>query len=527
VLLLALASPALLPKNRWRESWLILGTTVFFAAAYAVARRDLWFGGAGWGARFMLPMLPALMIAALPGIEWGITSARRGPKILLGALVAIGLGVQIVGTYVDIYDYSAYLEHMTGQQSWLGPGIWDPRWSQIIGGLLYMPVTHTDIKWLTDGVDWLALGVIGGAVILVGMGLWWVWRSGNSDPLPGPPPQEPRGAGFAALREGNHILALRAIVFAAPVVVIGVMGFVLWRSMPDVRYKEHTPEIEALRTELEGMAGPQDTVMLSNWHYSSYFMNSYKGRAIWWGLPNAPGERFSPEQAPAVVSDNLDDLMGTRAPQVINRSLEGGPNYRAGSIWLVGDASPFLDWATRPAEWYLAEHAYFVSEKDYASNARLTRFLSLRAPGKDDAPRIGIDAEFGDSIRLVGADIETGRGGTSIDDLRGGDLIGLSLLWERVGEIGEDYIVAVHLVQDGATVIVQQDRQPVDGFRRTITWKPGEMIRDNFGFVLPGEIAAGEYELWVTIYRWPSLEKLSVAGGDHVVVARTAVESGK
>ena len=510
ILLLALASPALLPKARWRESWLILGETLVFAAGYSAARRDLWFGGAGWGARFMLPLLPILMLAALPAIDRMLSSARRWPKIALGGIAALGLAVQLVANYVDIYDYSAYLQQQTGQMPWLGPGIWSVRWSQIVGGLLYLPKVRTDAMWLYKGPDWLALGVISAAIIATGVALWQTWRASDETP-------SPRSWQIAA-------------GVGCPLLLVAMGGFVLWRSLPDLRFKENTPQIAAVRADLEHNLGPNDVLMLSNRHYASYFMNSYKGRAVLWSLADAPGEHFSPDQPAKVVSDQLDDLMGKRDPAVINGVLDHGRFFSGGPIWLLGDASSFEAWATRPPEWYLAQHAYFVSAKDITSNIRLVEFLPLPAPAANQAPAMQIDGQFGNSILLVGADVTTYPNRAGSASMHGGDMLGLSLLWKPTGAIPTDYTAAVYLINSAGAVIAQQDRAPVDGFAPTSKWKTGQRVRDNFGFILPADLPPGGYELWVTLYSWPSLARLPVWGadgkpiGDHLVVTTVTVK---
>jgi hypothetical protein len=454
----------------------------------------------------MVPLISLLMLAALPAIERMLSSARLWPKIALGVLAAAGLGVQIVGSYIDIYDYSAYLQTSTGQLPWLGAGIWDIRWSQIIGGLLYLPQAHTDMMWSYKGTDWLALGLIAAGVIGAGIVMWKLRPGAN-----------------------RHIRWARIGAAVSPVVAVALAAFVLWRSSPDPRYREDTPQIVAVRTDLEHNAGPRDTIMLSNWHYANYFMNSYKGQAIWWGLPNSPGERFSPEQSPAVTSDTVDNLISKRTVQIVDSYLSGGPRYNGQPIWLVVDATPFLTWATRPSEWYLAKTAYFVSAQDYASNARLVKFLPFFSPGEKQIPRVASGARFGDSIRLDGFDVDVYPATSGQDDLHPGDTLGLSLLWESLGPVSTDYTIAVHLISPDLVVYAQQDRPPMEGFAPTSKWRPGDRIRDNFGFILPQDIPAGAYDLWLTIYSWPSLVKLPVSGpdgqpaGDHLILTGLTV----
>ena len=84
VLVFAPAAPLLLPRKRWRESWLMLGHALLFAVAYAAVRQETWHGGVGWAARYMVPLTPFLMIAALPVIDRILNHKSIIPKIILG-----------------------------------------------------------------------------------------------------------------------------------------------------------------------------------------------------------------------------------------------------------------------------------------------------------------------------------------------------------------------------------------------------------------------------------------------------------
>ncbi len=484
VTLLALASPALLPRTRWRESWLMLGTVLWFGLAYAAIKRDGWFGGAGWGSRFMLPILPFLMLAALPALNRLIASARLWPKIALGALALIGMIVQIGGVYVDIYSYYGFYQHATRQLPWVGPAIWDVRWSQAVGSLLYLPQAKTDILWLVSGADWLVIALIGLAIVITAVLVWWLHaRTG-----------QPRRMALL-LGLASPILAL----------AIGLVG--LARAFDDPRYQADRPALWHLKDFLEQNLHQGDTIMLSTQQYIPFFRNYYKGRSIWYALPDSPGERYSPEQPPKVVSDKVEDLIAPLAVQLFTKVAQGGEYYHAKPIWLVVDTGPFLPWATRPPEWYFAKYAYTVDATEFDPRVRLVEYLPKAAPDAYAAPERPVDASFGSSIHLIGYDVWSSSGES--ERLRADDMLGISLVWEAAAPINVDYTVAAHWLDSSGQVVAQQDRQPVGGFAPTSHWKIGEHVRDNYGFIVP-PLPPGRYTISLAVYSWPSLERLPV-----------------
>jgi hypothetical protein len=250
-------------------------------------------------------------------------------------------------------------------------------------------------------------------------------------------------------------------------------------------------------------------VFLATPRYTLFFMNYYKAAPIWYSLPVSPGERYNEEDTLAFESDRVEDLV-----HPISVGMFGRAEANRGVLWLVGDHGPSLPWATRPVEWYLAKTRYTISAIDFTPLIRLVAYLPLTSPTPEDAPARIIEARLGDTMELVGYDLETSAPGDLPPHLSPGDMLGVSLLWRALTQPGADYTVATYLIDESGQVALQQDRAPVGGFEPTIHWRPGELIRDNFGFVLPGSLPPGKYELWVTVYSWPSLERLLVAGPD-------------
>ena len=168
VLVLSLASPLLLPRRRWRESWLPLALLVLYVVLYATIRGAQWQGGTGWGARYMVPLIPFLMLGSLPAIDWLVGREGWGSKLALAGLAAFSVAIQVAGVTVDLFSYEHFLGQQTGLPLFSPAIVWSVRWSQAIGSLLYLGQAHTDIRWFLFGTDWWMISVL--AILIAGMG---------------------------------------------------------------------------------------------------------------------------------------------------------------------------------------------------------------------------------------------------------------------------------------------------------------------------------------------------------------------
>jgi hypothetical protein len=269
-------------------------------------------------------------------------------------------------------------------------------------------------------------------------------------------------------------------------------------------------------------AGANDIIVLTTPHYVGHFMNYYKGKPIWYSLPLSPGERYSCEQIPEVLSGDLEEMISP-----IAKGIWGRLAVRESHVWLVADNGPFVPCATRPVERYFIERGYLVREEPFTQLVRFDELVLPPLPKDLDTAAISLSAKFGDSIQLLGFDL-TSNG--DVEHPRPGDQIGVSLLWQAQKKLDTDYTVAVYLMSPSGNIVLQQDRQPVGGFRPTTTWEPGNSLRDNYGFILPNSLPPGKYQLWTVIYDGASLARLSVTGidgrsiGDHLILSTIEIK---
>ena len=104
-----------------------------------------------------------------------------------------------------------------------------------------------------------------------------------------------------------------------------------------------------------------------------------------------------------------------------------------------------------------------------------------------------VDTVFGDSIRLAGIDL-------SQVEASPGDVVTVTLQWEAIDRISEEYTGFVHLVDSGGTDVAQDDHPPLNGRYPTDLWFPGTVVSDPYRLELPDDLHGGQYELWGGFY---------------------------
>jgi hypothetical protein len=112
-----------------------------------------------------------------------------------------------------------------------------------------------------------------------------------------------------------------------------------------------------------------------------------------------------------------------------------------------------------------------------------------------------IRVELGDKVRLLGYNVESG--------FRPGDGIHLTLFWQCLESIDQDYTVFTHLVDEDNRIWGQKDNQPADGFYPTTGWEPGEIVRDQYDLVISPDASPGYYWLEVGMYSAETGERLA------------------
>ncbi|MDV7390949.1 glycosyltransferase family 39 protein [Arthrospira platensis SPKY1] len=110
-------------------------------------------------------------------------------------------------------------------------------------------------------------------------------------------------------------------------------------------------------------------------------------------------------------------------------------------------------------------------------------------------PATPLTAVFGDPprIRLHGYELAPATA-------RPGETVALTLTWQALADLTENYLVFVHLTAGDGTIVAQADGAPVNGTRLTLSWRAQEALLDRRALRIPPDAPPGSYTLWVGLY---------------------------
>jgi hypothetical protein len=360
--------------------------------------------------------------------------------------------------------------------------------------------TTLDFIWMRKAIPaWPILCVV--LALASGITLWRTSRQNQQVPESFRP--------HLSLREGR-----RRSWAAAALPVIGIAGIVMGLGgiQADPLYDGGNPSLQGILPILAAKAETNDVLILADNQYQPFFLNFNKltiPRVI--ALPDHPGEQPSPEQAPLIRSSNPDELLVKSSVALLHNLANAHPR-----LWVLAGSGPWTPWTVRPVERFMTMHYYPVAE--YSTDppdptVRLIEYSTLDAPDilSFRGPDILSDLRFGDSIGLRGVSLPAGT------SYQAGNVLAISLYWEAETEIGQDYTVAWFVADGDGNVRAQgQDTQPAWGFAPTRGWEVGTLVIDNRALVIPDDLQAGTYVIWVRMYESSAPDRLLPAQGDHV-----------
>ncbi len=190
----------------------------------------------------------------------------------------------------------------------------------------------------------------------------------------------------------------------------------------------------------------------------------------------------------------------------------------ATSLWQPGDV--FADTYRVPINWDAQAPAvvrvdtglyYAPTQRDVPSlNARgqpvpvIIDTLRLK-PGTAPpvAAQYQADFDFDGLMTLRGYDY-------SSSTISAGDTITVTLHWQAVATMSDDFTVFVHLLDAAGAKLTQVDHPPLDGDYPTSAWQPGDMIVDHYVLTIPPDAPLGAYRPLVGFYLPATLERVQV-----------------
>jgi len=114
-----------------------------------------------------------------------------------------------------------------------------------------------------------------------------------------------------------------------------------------------------------------------------------------------------------------------------------------------------------------------------------------------------VDVALGDQVGFLGYDLS----GYPAPD----QYLSLTLYWQALHPMKEDYTIFVHLLGPDRDLLTQYDALPIKGVYPTSHWIVGDIFTQQIHLYLPLDTQPGVYDLLVGMYTYPDTVRLPVA----------------
>ncbi len=125
-----------------------------------------------------------------------------------------------------------------------------------------------------------------------------------------------------------------------------------------------------------------------------------------------------------------------------------------------------------------------------------------------------LDISFGGVMKLLGYDLPRSNTQYPItNNLKPGNSLTITLYWQSLAEMNQDYSVFVHLLDENELIVAQRDMYPGQGLYPTSLWSPGDTIVNRYVLILPETaFAPNQAQLEVGLYNFATGERLLAYG---------------
>ncbi len=311
-----------------RETILIVCTFIFYLVLFSTWY--YWWGGTNWGARFLVPTIPFLVLLTAPAIELGLTGKQKIFSLVFAGLGLLALYFQLLGVAFPSLAFRLRLVRSSPTADW--DSIFVPQFSPLIG-YLNLKLNALDLAWIritdtTIAMDWLVVVLTLAFIVLAGLSLRAFFAKQSPIRL-------------------SEITLARTPLAVMTILVVALALFSLYRYRDDARWGAGDG-YRALAQTLTREEQPRDVLILDDDARAGFFFNANYARLRWYGLSRDPNQ--------------FDDA--TR--NLLERLAQ---NYAR--VWFAYDDATQLDDPTRA--WL--EHALPVTAQfDYSDGVHLILF---------------------------------------------------------------------------------------------------------------------------------------------------------
>ena len=447
-------------RTRPAMTALALGQAALIWAIYS--GWAIWWAGVSWGPRYLVPVMPALTLLIAPALERLIAGEPLLTRVAAAAILLASFATQAAASLFDALvvegDINLLLAAITQGQMPIDPyaTFISPSQMPQVRLMRLIQARNWDVLWMAHGhADGLLIALL--ALLMVAA----------------------LAALIVALIGFLRRLASRMVLGTACFsVALAVLMLLRYRHAPEAYLPAETTEWVALDKVVENIAAhaaPGDGIVLLLPDGYLAWVDRYRG--------DVPETNF-------FIEPDLRPTVQTMLEQMVSRHPR---------LWLVTQSAAHGN-RDSAVEWWLAERGYIGGDLYLDEVLRLS-FYTFDGP--DGAPPMQpLEATFGGhAVRLAEIGWEPQCRPRSC-------WLNVTLGWEAIKPLPQDYSVSVQLFDTGGTRFGQHDGWPAAGYAPTSLWRPGQIILDRHSLLLPADIQPGAYRLFVTLYDWRTGERL-------------------
>ncbi len=322
-----------------RELFLILFVSALYLVLFSMWY--YWSGGTNWGPRFLVPILPFLVLLVAPAVELAVNPNSDKFRIAFAAifftLCLLSVAFEFLGISVPSLAYRARMVRLSPNPEW--DAIFQAQSSPLVGSMNLIKPSVLDFAWIrviagSVNIDWLVVALTVAFVGFCAVSLRALFAK-----------QSPRYLGIASSR--RTLLAMTGILAALSL-------FSLYRYREDLRLgggDGYRGLLQTIRREEQ----PNDVMILNDDTRLPFFLNENRTYLRWYGLSRDPKQ--------------WDDA---------TRSLLTRLSQHYARLWFVfDDAAVALPDPTR--QW-LSESLHSIVEQDFDDGVHLILFATGTRP---------------------------------------------------------------------------------------------------------------------------------------------------
>ena len=294
---------------------------------------------------------------------------------------------------------------------------------------------------------------------------------------------------FARARKRWQFVALTWAGVTLLIVLLGQLrGLAYYYTHPD----QARDDYRGIVRYVEAIASPEDAIILNapgQWDVFCYYYPGCDPLQDPGSAPRVAG--YPPVYALPQERPPHPDRLRARLEEIAREHRK-----LFVLLWGTGESDP-----ENIVETWLDRHTYKALDV-WRGHVRFLIYATPRSRSENALVR-PVGARLGNAVELEEMVLLNPR-------VSPGDVVQIGLRWRVLHPLGERYKVFVQILGPGDRLVAQRDSEPVGGSRPTSSWKPGDVVEDHYGVLIPLGTPPGTYRIITGMYNANTGQRLPV-----------------